>query len=97
MQAPGQGQQLPLVLDHPRHGTVKAVGPAEPGPATAVISAVRVAVMDDAAELVSGQYVPDGCRANPTDLPDTERSEDRGDWEWVRRDRPTQNIGRCFT
>jgi hypothetical protein len=87
----------PLVLDHPGPGTVEAVSPAEPEPAAVAVSAVGVAVVDDAAELVPAEHVSEGRRAHPADLPDTEGARCRRHREWVRRDRPTQGLRRRLT
>jgi len=92
-----EGRQLGLVLDHPRDGAVQAVRPAEPGPAAGIVSAVGVAVVDDAAQLGARQDVAEGGGAVPADLPDTERARDRRHRERVRRDRPAQNLRRRLT
>lgn len=85
------------MLDHPGNSAVQAALSAEPWAAAGIVSAVRVAVVSDAAQLVTGEDVAEGRGTVPADLPDAERAGDRRHCERVRRDRAAQNFCRHFT
>ena len=85
------------MLDHPGNSAIQAALPAEPWAAAGIVSAVRVAVVSDAAQLVTGENAAEGRCTVPAYLPDTERSRDRRHRERMRRDRAAQNFCRHLT
>jgi hypothetical protein len=94
MKAACEGDQLHLVLHHPRDCAVEPVLRSQPRAASGVVSSVGVAVIDDAAEFRAREHVAKGRGTRPADLPHSEGARCSWHRQEVRWDGAAQDL-RC--